>query len=89
MASAYLQSGKVPEALAMNERALVLEEEDARYYTLLGNIYSKMNRQADARKAMDRAAQLTSRPDFKPVDPYASEMRRRDDAATVKEICGL
>lgn len=88
MASAHFRAGRFSEALAMNQRALILEEEDARYYTLLGNIYSKMTRLTDARIAMERAAHLSSLPGYEPADPYASEMRRRDDAATVKEICG-
>jgi tetratricopeptide (TPR) repeat protein len=88
MAAAYFRSGRFPEALDMNERALILEEEDPRYHTLLGNIYSKMNRAADSRIAMERAAQLRLRPDYAPPDPYTSEMRRRDDATTVREICG-
>jgi tetratricopeptide (TPR) repeat protein len=99
MASAYLQSGKLSEALDMAGRAIVLEDEDSRYYTLLGDIYSRMNRaearaearteaRSEARVALERAAQLKSRPGYKQPDPYASEMRRRDDAATVREICG-
>lgn len=86
MASAYLRADKLSEALDMDQRALILEE-DPRYYTLLGNVYLKMNRAADARIAIARAAQLSSSPGYKLADPYASEMRRRDDAATVKEIC--
>jgi hypothetical protein len=72
----------------MTGRALVLEEEDPRYYALLGDIHSKMNRAAEARVARERSAGLKSRPGYKPPDTYTSEMRRRDDAATVKEICG-
>ena len=34
---AYFQSGKLSEALDMTERALVLDEEDSRYYALLGD----------------------------------------------------
>lgn len=88
MATAHSRAGRYSNALDMNQRALILEENDPRYYTLLGNIYSKMNRPLDARTAMERATQLSSRPDYEPTDPYASEMRRRDDAATLKEICG-
>jgi tetratricopeptide (TPR) repeat protein len=88
MASAYFRAGKLSEARDMNQRALTLEEEDPRYYTLAGNIYSKSNRPADAQIAMKKAGQLISRPGYEPTDPYASEMRRRDDAATLKEICG-
>jgi Flp pilus assembly protein TadD len=88
MASAHFRAGKLTDALDMSQRALTLDDEDPRYYSLLGNVYSKLNRSADARIALERAAQLGSRPDYQPTDPYASEMRPRDDAATVKEICG-
>jgi Flp pilus assembly protein TadD len=88
MASAHLRSGKLADALDFIERALILEEEDPRYHALLGDIYSKMNRKAEARAAIERAARLTSQPGYEPPDPYASEMRPRDDAATVKRICG-
>ena len=88
MASAHFRAGKLTEALEMSQRALILDDEDARYFTLLGSVYSKLNRAADARIATERAAQLASRPGYQPTDPYASEMRPRDDAATVKEICG-
>ena len=88
MASAYLRAGKLSEALDMNQRALILDEEDPRYYALLGDVYSKMNRDAEARTARQRAARPGNRTRNAPPDPYASEMRRRDDAATVKEICG-
>jgi len=88
MASAYLRSGKLPEALDMAQRALILDEEDPRYFSLLGDIYSKMNREADSRTARQRATRPRNRPRNAPPDPYASEMRRRDDAATVQEICG-
>ena len=88
MASAYLRADKLSEALDMNQRALILDEDDPRYYALLGTIYSKMNRSEQARAAMERSAQLRSRPGYQLPDPYASEMRRRDDATTVKEICG-
>jgi Tfp pilus assembly protein PilF len=88
MGTAYFQSGKLSESLEMIRRALVLEEEDPRYYALLADIYSKRSQAAEARTARERAAQLKSRPGYLPPDPYTSEMRRRDDAATVKEICG-
>jgi len=88
IASADFQSGKLSEALDMNQRALILDEEDPRYYTLLRNIYSKMNRAEDARTATEQASKRSARPGYQPPDPYASEMRHRDDAATVKEICG-
>ena len=88
LGAAYFRSGKLSEALDMTQRALVLEEEDARFYALLGDIYSKMNRTAEARAASEQAARLRSRPGYEPPDPYASEMRHRDDATTVKEICG-
>jgi len=87
--TAYFRSGKFSEALDMTERALVLDEEDSRFYALVGEIYSKMNRPTEARTARQRAERLGNRPSQGPIDPYASEkMRRRDDAATVKEICG-
>jgi tetratricopeptide (TPR) repeat protein len=87
MGAAYFRSGKLAEALDMTERALVLEE-DARYQTQLGEIYSKMNRSAEARVALQRGVELRSGPDYRPPDPYSSEMRRRDDTATVTRICG-
>jgi tetratricopeptide (TPR) repeat protein len=85
--SAYFRSGKLSEALDMTGRALILDDEDSRYHALLADIYSKMNRGAEARTARERAAQLRNRGGHEPPDPYASEMRRRDDAAVVKEIC--
>jgi tetratricopeptide (TPR) repeat protein len=88
MASAQFRAGNLTQALDMSQRALILDNEDPRYYTLLRDIYSKLNRSADARTATERAAQLATRPGYRPTDPYASEMRPRDDAATVKEICG-
>jgi tetratricopeptide (TPR) repeat protein len=88
MGTAYLRSGRLSEALDMTLRALVLEEEDPRYQTLLGEIYSKMNRTAESRAAFELGRELQSRPGYRPTDPYASEMRHRDDSATVKTICG-
>jgi tetratricopeptide (TPR) repeat protein len=88
MATAYFRSGKLSEALEMAGRALIVEEEDARYYSLLGGIYSKMKRPTEARAAVERAAQLKSRPGHQTPDPYSAEMRRRADSATVKAICG-
>jgi tetratricopeptide (TPR) repeat protein len=88
MATAYFRSGKLSEALDMANRALILEEEDARYYSLLGDIHSKMKRPAEARSAIQRAAQLQSRPGYRTPDPYSAEMRRRPESATVKAICG-
>jgi tetratricopeptide (TPR) repeat protein len=88
MGTAYFRSGKLSEALDMTERALVLDEDDSRFYALLGEVHSKMNRPAEARTARQRAEQPGNRANTVPPDPYASEMRRRDDAATVKEICG-
>jgi Flp pilus assembly protein TadD len=88
MGTAYLRSGKLSEALDMTLRALILEEEDPRFQTLLAGIYSKMNRTAESRVALDLARELQSRPGFRPTDSYASEMRHPDDSATVKTICG-
>jgi tetratricopeptide (TPR) repeat protein len=88
LGTAYFESGKLPEAVEMTERALVLEDEDPRFYALLGAIYSKMDLKAQARAAAQQAAQLTSRPGYEPPNPYGAEMRRRDGAAIVKEICG-
>ena len=88
MATAYFRSGKLGEALNMAGRALILEEEDPRYYSLLGDIYSKMKRPTEARAAVERAAQLKSRPGYQTPDPYSAEMRRRAGSATVKAICG-
>ena len=89
MGSAYFRSGKLTEALDTTGRALLLDDEDPRYHALLGDIYSKMNRAAESRAARERATPIKTRGDYQPTDPYTSEMRRRDDAATVKEICGL
>jgi predicted Zn-dependent protease len=88
VATAYFRSGKLAEALESAGRALILEEEDHRYYSLLGDIYAKMKRPNEAREAVERAAQLKSRPGYQTADPYAAEMRRRADSATVKAICG-
>jgi len=88
MGTAYLRSGKFSEALDMTLRARTLDEEDPRYPTLLGEIYSKMNRMAESRAAFDLSRELQSRPGYRPTDPYSSEMRHRDDSATVKTICG-
>jgi superkiller protein 3 len=88
MGAAYLRTGKLGEAANMTEKALVIQDEDARYYTQLGEILSGMNRQDESRKAFDRAAALKSVPGYRSPDPYGSEGRRRDDAATVRQICG-
>jgi tetratricopeptide (TPR) repeat protein len=88
LATAYFRSGKLNEALDMLTSALILEEEDPRYYTLLGDIYSKMKRSKDALAAVERASQLKSQPGYQMPDPYSAEMRRRADSATVKDICG-
>jgi tetratricopeptide (TPR) repeat protein len=87
MGAAYLRTARLSEALDMTERALVLEE-DARYQTQLGEIYSKMNRTAESHAAFQRGVELRSQPGYRPADPYSSEMRRRDDTATVTRICG-
>jgi tetratricopeptide (TPR) repeat protein len=89
LSTAYLRSGKHSEALDMSQRALILEEEDPRYQALLGEIYSKMNRVAESRAAIENSRELQSRPGYRPTDPYTSEMRHRDDSATVKTICGF
>jgi len=88
MGTAYLRSGRLSEAMDMTLRARTLDEEDPRYQTLLGEIYSKMNKTAESRAAFDLGRELQSRPGYRPADPYASEMRHRDDSATVKTICG-
>jgi tetratricopeptide (TPR) repeat protein len=88
MATAYFRSGRLREALEMIGRALIVEEEDARYHSLLADIYSKMKRPAEARAAVERATQLKSRPGYQTPDAYSAEMRRRADSATVKAICG-
>jgi len=88
MGTAYLRSGKLAEALDMAERALVLDNEDARYQSLLGEIHSKMNRTAQARAALERSKELRSLPGYRPPAPYSSEMRRRDETAAVRRICG-
>lgn len=87
MGAAYLRTGKVADALEMTQKALVIEDEDARYHAQLSEIYSRMNRQDESRTAFGRAAELKSVPGYRPPDPYGSEKRRRDDAATVRQIC--
>jgi tetratricopeptide (TPR) repeat protein len=87
MGAAYLRSGKGADALEMTQKALVIEDEDARFYAQLSEIYSRMNRQDESRTALERAAELKSVPGYRPPDPYGSEKRRRDDAATVRQIC--
>jgi tetratricopeptide (TPR) repeat protein len=88
MGTAYLRSGKFSEALDMSLRALILDEEDPRYQSLSGEIYSKMNRPVESRAAFELGRELQSRPGYRPADPYGSEMRHRDDSETVKAICG-
>jgi tetratricopeptide (TPR) repeat protein len=88
LATASFSVGKLDDALEMAGRALILEEEDERYYSLIADIYSKMKRPAEARSAIDRAGQLKSRPGYQTPGPYSAEMRRRTDSATVKAICG-
>jgi tetratricopeptide (TPR) repeat protein len=88
MATAYFRSAKLREALEAAERALILEEEDPRYYSLLADIHSKLTRSAEARMASERAAELRSRPGYQPPVPYSADMRRRADSSTLKAICG-
>jgi tetratricopeptide (TPR) repeat protein len=87
MGAAYLRSGKAGDALEMTQKAIVIEDEDARYYAQLSEIYSRMNRQDESRTALGRAAELKSLPGYRELDPYGSEKRRRDDASTVRQIC--
>lgn len=92
MGAAYLRLGNLDDALDMTEKALVIEDEDARLYGQLGEIYSRMNRsdrsQARARdRALEKAAALKSAAGYRPPDPYGSEGRHRNDAATVRQIC--
>jgi len=87
MGAAYLRTGKLADALEMTQKAIVIEDEDSRYYAQLSEIYSRMKRQDESRSAFGRAAELKSVPDYHPPDPYGSEKRRRDDAATVRQIC--
>ena len=88
LATAYFRSGKPGDALGTAERALILEEEDPRYYSLLAEIHSKLKRPAEARAAAERVEHLKSRPGYQPPDPYSAEMRRRADSATMRAICG-
>lgn len=88
MGAAYLRLGNLNSALEMTQNALVLEDEDARHYTQLGQIYSRLSRPDQSRSALERAAVLRSAPGYQPPDPYGSEGRHRDDAATVRQICG-
>jgi hypothetical protein len=74
--------------LNATNRALVLEEEDPRYYAQLGEIHAKMKQTAQSENAAKKAAELKARPGYQPRDPYSSEMRPTDDAAMVKKICG-
>ena len=87
MGAAYLRLGNLNDALEMTQKALVIEDEDARHYSQLGEIYSRMSRPDPSRAAFEKAAQLKSAPGYRPPDPYGSEGRRRDDAVTVRQIC--
>jgi Flp pilus assembly protein TadD len=87
MGGAQLRSGNLADALDLTQKALVIEEEDARYYAQLSEIYSRMNRKDESRTALGRAAELKSVPGYREPDPYGSEKRRRDDASTVRQIC--
>ena len=87
MGAAYLRLGNLNTALEMTEKALVIEDEDARLYNQLGEIYSRMSRPDQSRAALARAVVLQSAPGYQPPDPYGSEGRHRDDAATVRQIC--
>jgi len=88
MGAVYLRLGNLNTALEMTEKALVIEDEDARLYNQSGEIYSRMSRPDQSRAALARAAVLQSAPGYQPPDPYGSEGRHRDDAATVRQICG-
>ena len=88
MGEAYLRLGNLNDALEMTQKALVIDEEDARFYTQLGEIYSRSSRPDQSRAALEKAAEVRSRPRDRQRDRYRSEARRRDDATTVREICG-
>jgi len=87
MGAAYLRLGDLNNALEMTQKALVIEDEDARHFTQLAEIYSKISRPDQSRAALDKAAELRARPRYRQRDRYRSEARRRDDAATVRQIC--
>jgi len=89
LSTAYFRIGKHAEALEMIERALVLDDEDARFHAHAGDVYSKTNQPDRAQASLRRAAELRSRPGYREPDPYASEERRRSDAAIVRAVCGL
>ena len=88
MGAAHLRLGNLNDALQVTQKAIVIDDEDARHYTQLGQIYSRMSRSDESRAALDKAAALKSTPGYTPLDPYSSEARRRNDAATVRGICG-
>jgi len=83
----YLRTAKLDDAMVATQRALAIDDEDARFYLQLGEIYSRMNRKDQSRDAVAKAAQLKSEPGYHAAEPYSSEGRRRDDAATVRRIC--
>ena len=88
LGAAHLRLGNLNVAFEMTEKALVIEDQDARHYAQLGDIYARMGMPDQSRTALEKAASLKSAPGYRPPDPYGSEGRRRDDVATVREICG-
>jgi tetratricopeptide (TPR) repeat protein len=88
MGEAYLRLGNLNDAVEATEKALVIDDDDARPYEQLGELYSRLSRADQSRSALEKAAELKSRARYRPRDRYRSEARRRNDAATVGEICG-
>jgi len=87
MGAAYLRLGNLNQALEMTQKALVIDDEDARHYTQLAEIYSRLSKADQSRSALQKATELTSRPRDRQRERYRSEARRRDDTATVQQIC--
>jgi tetratricopeptide (TPR) repeat protein len=88
MGAAYLRLGNPNEALAMTEKALVIEDGDDRLYAQLAEIYSRIRRTDESQAALEKAAALRSRPRNRQRDRYRSEARRRNDGEIVQQICG-
>jgi tetratricopeptide (TPR) repeat protein len=88
MGEAYLRLGNLKDAVETTEKVLVIDDDDARPYTQLAEIYSRLNRPDQSRTALEKAAELRAQPRYRQRDRYRSEARRRNDAATVGQICG-
>jgi hypothetical protein len=85
MGTAYLRSENSPRR-GYDLRALILEERPSLSNAVGRDLFE--NEQDGGVSAASTGRELQSRPGYRPTDPYASEMRHRDDSATVKTICG-